>query len=1018
MPVIRILLYICGNGLLFHGKAIKFRIVQQNPTCFLFYRNIHARRCNDYLIQEQIRELVRAFLSVGVNMEPHNLTVRRNGQTCSAQMNPGAGRNRTHRSDVQIMWPTGTVFIVQSQIQRCGMVCAERMRRFVVGLCIVSRPVQISTEAVGLTWLDDVGIQFKDSTLPNLCPVVDFQCMAVGTDGCIVGSITASQLCIPRACPTLIGAFKGVMQQQLGGIHYIVTPHPNQRTHLNILHGEFPIGIGCTAFICTDGNVFQRSLRNLQLKGEAAAHIGRLLVLLQQRTGRGNHLDGNRDLHFLALPLKQCGNRLCRRRALHRRTVRRKPLFLNAEGNGILRGIGNGVLQRTAILPEGVSGNITIGNIHLLHPVRIGASGILHRQPCVAPLPAGCIIQIELTLAVDGNQSVRLTAFNAPDPETDGVRRVIHRTAVAPDLLYADGHVPLRHRRIAEYRSTAAGVFHGCGQLSLGILSHFDRNRCRMAVVKDPPEIGLAVNLHRLAGNILPDGVGVGTGPQEILGVKGNLTGCIAVLSVDQLSVLVQKLEHELVCADAAVGQLLAGSRFNGCRLHFDNLAHVRHQIEVQTGVIRTLVVCIHHAPVTHIKHDAGNGNIAFAGAVGDIRFRLTDLHVILCDGHDLSSGLQQQLHVKSCVIHLTGLHPLFLLIPALVLGGQLVLGPPRRTRRLIVRGIIIGVTREVIGLNDRPGSVINVTVIYACDIRVKNLTGGDLIPVLVCHGTLDLVKAAVRDLDIRMVVVEILLILGGIRYVDVKDLIAKMHFHSPGLIGFVLFDDFPTAVCLGGVGLTDRSHCPRRFAPKGVGTGTVRVDTKLYCISHLENIGTLFRVLKILAVIFPRKSQVQPLMHHILAPLTQSGIYIDYILFVGGGVTRQIIGQLNGFPLRLCCRFRGSLRGGRDLHHRRPIVCRINPGACHRMYMLRQSADQLTAVRIACSTVLMLLHAANGFICHGNAHAPQRPCHRAGYHKSKDQQDPCKPYISFMSCPDVCNATVSHISHHAFCQH
>ena len=158
--------------------------------------------------------------------------------------------------------------------------------------------------------------------------------------------------------------------------------------------------------------------------------------------------------------------------------------------------------------------------------------------------------------------------------------------------------------------------------------------------------------------------------------------------------------------------------------------------------------------------------------------------------------------------------------------------------------------------------------------------------------------------------------------------------------------------------------------------------------------------------------------MHRILAPLTQSGFYIDYILFVGGRVIRQIIGQLNGFPLRLCCRFRGSLRGGRDLHHRRPIVCRIDPGACHRMYMLRQSADQLTAVRIACSTVLMLLHAANGFIRHGNAHAPQRPCHRAGYHKSKDQQDPCKPYISFMSCPDVCNAAVSHISHHAFCQH
>ena len=102
MPVIRILLYVCGNGLPGHGKAIKFRIVQQNPTCVLFYRNIHARRCNDYLIQEQIRELVRAFLSVGVNMEPHNRTVRRNGQTCTAQMNPGTGRNRTHRIDAQI----------------------------------------------------------------------------------------------------------------------------------------------------------------------------------------------------------------------------------------------------------------------------------------------------------------------------------------------------------------------------------------------------------------------------------------------------------------------------------------------------------------------------------------------------------------------------------------------------------------------------------------------------------------------------------------------------------------------------------------------------------------------------------------------------------------------------------------------------------------------------------------------------------------------------------------------------
>ena len=650
------------------------------------------------------------------------------------------------------------------------MVCAEIMRRTVVGLCIDSRPVQISTEAVGLTWLDDAGIQCKGSSHPNLCPVVDFQCMGVGTGGCIVGTISASRLCIPRACPALLGAFKGVMQQQPGGIHYIVTPHPNQRTHLDILHGEYPIGIGCTAFVCTDyGKVFRRSLRNPQRKGEAAAHIGKLLVLLQQRTGRGNHLDGNWDLHFLALPLKQCGNRLCRRRALHRLTVRRKPLFLNAEGNGILRGIGNGVLQRTAILPGGVSGNIAIGNIHLLHPVRIGASGILHRQPCVAPLPAGCIIQIELPLAVDGNQSVRLTAFNAPDPETDGVRRVIHSTAVAPDLLYADGHVPLRHRRIAEYRSTGAGVCHGCGQLSLGIRSHGDRNRFRVAVVKDPPEIGLAVNLHRLAGNILPDGVGVGTGHQEILGVKGNLTGCIAVLSVDQLSVLVQKLEQELVCTDAAVGQLLAGSRFNGCRLHFDNLVHVRHQIEVQTGVIRTLVVCIHHAPVTHIKHGAENGNIAFAGAVGDIRFRLTALHAILCDGHDLSSGLQQQLHVKSCMIHLTGLHPLFLIFPALELGGQLVLGHPRRTMRLIVRGFIG---------NDRPVSFINVTVIYACDIRVKNLTGGDLIPVLVCHGTLDLVKAAVRDLDIRMVVVEILRFLVGIRYRNVEGLITEVN-HS-----------------------------------------------------------------------------------------------------------------------------------------------------------------------------------------------------------------------------------------------
>ena len=54
------------------------------------------------------------------------------------------------------------------------------------------------------------------------------------------------------------------------------------------------------------------------------------------------------------------------------------------------------------------------------------------------------------------------------------------------------------------------------------------------------------------------------------------------------------------------------------------------------------------------------------------------------------------------------------------------------------------------------------------------------------------------------MVVVESLQFLFGIRYVDVKFLLAKMHLHIPGLIGFVLFDDFPTAVCLDGVGLID----------------------------------------------------------------------------------------------------------------------------------------------------------------------------------------------------------------------
>ena len=118
--------------------------------------------------------------------------------------------------------------------------------------------------------------------------------------------------------------------------------------------------------------------------------------------------------------------------------------------------------------------------------------------------------------------------------------------------------------------------------------------------------------------------------------------------------------------------------------------------------------------------------------------------------------------------------------------------------------------------------------------------------------------------------------------------------------------------------------------------------------------------------------------MHRILVPFSQGSYHINDVFRVGG--IRQVHGKLIRFPdLFFSCRLFVGLRGRDDLYNRNRLLLPCHTGAFHRMYMLRNLADQLTALcgfQIAGGTVLVLRQSAGGFVCQGDAHAPQQPRH------------------------------------------
>ena len=120
----------------------------------------------------------------------------------------------------------------------------------------------------------------------------------------------------------------------------------------------------------------------------------------------------------------------------------------------------------------------------------------------------------------------------------------------------------------------------------------------------------------------------------------------------------------------------------------------------------------------------------------------------------------------------------------------------------------------------------------------------------MVSNSSGHLVIAAVGDLNIRMVKVEICQSLVGIRHGDVKRLVTVVDNRIPYLIRPVGLGSLPGTVFQNHIGFTDRCQCAGGGAPESVRIGTIRIDAKLHCVAYLQDIGSLRRVQHILAVI------------------------------------------------------------------------------------------------------------------------------------------------------------------------